>query len=175
MRFASGVWQDMESRANVLDAVCAHVAAHPDDGSTYGLGLSTTETNVLAAITGGLGWPRDLAPVAGPISPVDEIEPDVVALLVGGARPGMEGSHLMARLVARRALVPGHLYLAMGLSERADLSAFLRHWFPGVCGRNDGTMRWKRFLYRELCAAEGAILCKSPVCADCVDRAECFV
>lgn len=158
--------------AAVLDAV---MAAHVARADAEGLGLTTADHGALAVSIGAAPWPATLAPVLDQPEPLDDIEPDLIALLLAGAVPGDRDALALARLVARRSLVPGHLYVAMGLSRRSDLSAFLRRRFPGTCGRNDGTMRWKRFLYRELCAAEGAILCKSPVCADCADRAECFV
>ena len=35
-------------------------------------------------------------------------------------------------------------------------------------------MRWKRFLYRQLCEEEGMSHCTSPTCSSCIDVDKCF-
>ena len=39
---------------------------------------------------------------------------------------------------------------------------------------NNQNMRWKRFLYKQVCDRNGGMLCKSPTCGDCSDYAFCF-
>ncbi|MFM8444786.1 MAG: nitrogen fixation protein NifQ, partial [Methylococcus sp.] len=33
---------------------------------------------------------------------------------------------------------------------------------------------WKKFLYKQLCEAEGIYVCRAPSCGECVDYADCF-
>ena len=39
---------------------------------------------------------------------------------------------------------------------------------------NHQGMRWKRYLFKELCNRKGGLLCKSPNCGVCSDYAFCF-
>ena len=62
----------------------------------------------------------------------------------------------------------------MGFAHRGDLNLMLRRHFPELVRRNPRDMKWKKFLYRELCQREGFLICKSPVCDQCSDFALCF-
>jgi hypothetical protein len=35
-------------------------------------------------------------------------------------------------------------------------------------------MKWKKFLYKQLCEAEGLYLCRAPSCSVCVDHPLCY-
>ena len=80
----------------------------------------------------------------------------------------------LARVLATRAAHPGHLWVAMGLFERPELSAAIRRHLPALADANHRNMRWKRFLYKQLCDAEGIYTCRSPSCEVCVDYDNCF-
>ena len=54
------------------------------------------------------------------------------------------------------------------------LSALIAHAFPTLAALNTQNMRWKKFLYRQLCEREDILICKSPTCGDCSDQAICF-
>jgi nitrogen fixation protein NifQ len=75
---------------------------------------------------------------------------------------------------APRAARPGHLWIAMGLFERPQLTAAIARHLPSLAAANDKGMRWKRFLFREICNHSGGLLCKSPSCGVCSDYALCF-
>jgi nitrogen fixation protein NifQ len=62
----------------------------------------------------------------------------------------------------------------MGLFERPQLSAAIRRHLPALAEANHRNMRWKRFLFKQVCELNGGILCKSPNCGDCCDYALCF-
>lgn len=81
----------------------------------------------------------------------------------------------LARILAARAVHPGHLWVAMGLFERDQLSAAIRRHLPALAAANNQEMRWKRFFYRQLCALSGGHLCQTPVCGDCPEYSRCFV
>lgn len=89
----------------------------------------------------------------------------------GHPRPA---SAWLAHVIAARAAHPGHLWTAMGLFERPQLSAAIRRHLPSLAAANDQNMRWKRFLYRQVCDLNGGVMCKSPNCGVCSDYAICF-
>jgi nitrogen fixation protein NifQ len=80
----------------------------------------------------------------------------------------------LAAMVAARALRPDHLWQDLGLRNRRELSWLMQRHFEPIAMRNTGDMKWKKYLYRELCAAEGFSLCTAPSCAECCDFDTCF-
>lgn len=102
----------------------------------------------------------------------DEVE-DVRTLLLEGAAP-LPGVDVMAETVAVACLGDNHLWQDLQLSHRGELSALMLHWFPAVAARNTRDMKWKKFLYKQLCEREELFICKAPSCAVCVDRPICF-
>lgn len=80
----------------------------------------------------------------------------------------------LARALAARATVPGHLWRAMGLFARPELTAAIRRHLPALAAANGNGMRWKRFLYKQLCEQAGGVLCKTPDCRTCSEHALCF-
>ncbi|KJS39962.1 MAG: hydrogenase [Rhodospirillaceae bacterium BRH_c57] len=103
-------------------------------------------------------------------------EDDLRRLLLAhraGQRPEEEA--WLANIVARRSIVgPNHLWQDLGLRDRADLSALMGRYFPGLVALNSDDMKWKKFFYRTLCQQEGVVICKSPNCTVCDDYAHCF-
>jgi nitrogen fixation protein NifQ len=77
-------------------------------------------------------------------------------------------------IVARRALEPNHLWEDLGLAARGDLSTLLDRHFPALAAKNTRNMRWKKFLYRALCEAEGFSMCPSPTCDSCAEFDLCY-
>ncbi|WP_439396900.1 nitrogen fixation protein NifQ [Bradyrhizobium sp. PMVTL-01] len=80
----------------------------------------------------------------------------------------------LAAMIARRAIEPDHLWEALGLRNRGELSLLLSRHFAPLAARNVNNMRWKRFLYRMLCENEGLGMCTTPVCTQCDDFNICF-
>ena len=80
----------------------------------------------------------------------------------------------MAEHLAVACLGDQHLWQDMQLASRAELSSLMRYWFPALVARNHGDMKWKKFLYRQLCEREALFICKAPSCAECSDRPLCF-
>lgn len=80
----------------------------------------------------------------------------------------------MADIVSAGCQGSDHLWQDLGLWNRAELTALMRDSFAPLAARNDKDMKWKKFLYRQLCAAEGLYICRSPSCETCVDYRECF-
>ena len=67
-----------------------------------------------------------------------------------------------------------HLWQDLGLWERSDLSRLMLENFRPLALRNTKDMKWKKFLYKQLCEAEGIYTCRSPSCEVCVDYKNCF-
>lgn len=104
----------------------------------------------------------------------EEEELMVRALLAQNcSREGPIGAWLAA-ILARRALEPNHLWEDLGLAARSDLSKLLLRHFGPLAGRNTRNMRWKKFLYRSLCEAEGFSMCPSPTCDACPEFEICY-
>lgn len=80
----------------------------------------------------------------------------------------------MADIVTAGCLGSDHLWQDLGLWNRAQLTGLMRENFAPLAKRNDKDMKWKKFLYRQLCEAEGVAICRSPSCEICVDYAVCF-
>lgn len=89
------------------------------------------------------------------------------------AEDNEETDWLIAILVAA-CLGSDHLWQDLGLWSRSELSALLNHNFPELALRNRHDMKWKKFLYKQLCEAEGLYLCRAPSCEVCRDYSNCF-
>jgi nitrogen fixation protein NifQ len=106
----------------------------------------------------------------------DEVD-DVRALLLDHADPGAGSAAdaaAVAEALALACLGDNHLWQDLQLASRAALSALMRHWFPTLVARNHQDMKWKKFLYKQLCEREQLFICKAPSCAVCCDRGLCF-
>ncbi|WP_305041596.1 nitrogen fixation protein NifQ [Geoalkalibacter sp.] len=80
----------------------------------------------------------------------------------------------LAKAMAARSAHPGHLWVAMGLFERPELTAAIRRHLPALAAANHQGMRWKRFVFKQLCDLQGGLLCPSPDCGVCSDYPLCF-
>ncbi len=90
-------------------------------------------------------------------------------------RAGQDVSeHWMSVIVATGCMANDHLWQDLGLWSRQDLSELMARNFPTLAARNNRDMKWKKFLYKQLCEQEGIYLCRAPSCAVCRDYALCF-
>jgi nitrogen fixation protein NifQ len=118
---------------------------------------------------------RPLVEMAGGAAPAPESEEGSVRdILLIYASGGIDFIRPLATLIARRCQEPHHLWQDLGLRNRGELSRLMERHFPRLKARNSGDMKWKKFLYRMVCASEGFTLCPAPVCSDCDDFASCF-
>ncbi len=88
------------------------------------------------------------------------------------SRTAFEGQ--LAGMIARRAQRPNHLWQDLGLSTRAELSELMTRHFKPLAMRNTQDMKWKKFLYRLICADASYTLCTAPSCCECDDFEKCF-
>ena len=95
--------------------------------------------------------------------------------LMNSHRAGLSPSEVwMAAIVAAACLASDHLWQDLGLWCREDLSRLMQRNFPALAGKNVHNMKWKKFLYKQLCIAEGVYVCRSPSCEVCSDYQACF-
>lgn len=102
-------------------------------------------------------------------------ERDDLIHLMMDARAGRDESELwMAEIVATACIGMDHLWQDLGLWSRKELSELMQHNFPPLAARNDRDMKWKKFLYKQLCEQEGIYVCRAPSCDVCGDYLVCF-
>lgn len=89
------------------------------------------------------------------------------------AKPHPESEWIIAIIVAA-CLGNDHLWQDLGLWGRKELSALLTYNFPELSARNTKDMKWKKFIYKQLCEAEGLYVCRAPSCEVCQDYPQCF-
>lgn len=80
----------------------------------------------------------------------------------------------LAGIVATACMGGDHLWQDLGLDARSELSVLMSRNFPGLTALNQRDMKWKRFLYKQLCNSAGVYVCRSPSCEVCADYAQCF-
>lgn len=185
----------------IPDPVPAAGPAVPEDGPAAGFALdrylfgrlvALAATDPARPLTEILGLPRAalarllerylperlplleaLPADAGPGAEAIE-EPDCRAYLLECRAGAAEEEEWLAAIVARRSQSPNHLWQDLGLASRDDLNALFRRHFPELVRRNNADMKWKKFIYRQLCEREGVLICKSPNCETCSDFSHCF-
>ena len=99
---------------------------------------------------------------------------DLEQLLRKFAATSNEETEWLIAIIVAACLGSDHLWHDLGLWSRKDLSAMLQHNFPEMAARNSKDMKWKKFLYKQLCEAEGLYLCRAPSCEVCKDYPACF-
>ncbi|WP_246535004.1 nitrogen fixation protein NifQ [Methylomonas paludis] len=99
---------------------------------------------------------------------------DLEQLLSRYANPEAEYNQWLISIIVTASLGSDHLWQDMGLWSRQDLTAMLARHFPELTVRNSKDMKWKKFLYKQLCEAEGLYVCRAPSCEVCLDYHNCF-
>lgn len=80
----------------------------------------------------------------------------------------------IAHIVAAACMGLDHLWQDLGLWSRKELSEVLSLNFPELARRNNKDMKWKKFLYKQLCERDGTYVCRAPSCDVCADYQVCF-
>lgn len=111
----------------------------------------------------------------GGVDPVREPEcEDLRALLLEHRAGRDESEEWIADIFVAGCMGSDHLWQDLGLWSRRDLSALFRHNFPTLVEKNAGDMKWKKFLYKQLCLQQGLYICRAPSCEVCNDYWACF-
>lgn len=97
---------------------------------------------------------------------------DVLALLL---ESGTDTSETwMAQIVTTACMASDHLWQDLGLRSRDYLSRLMTQNFPALAAKNVYDMKWKKFLYKQLCERDGINACRAPSCEYCADYLKCF-
>lgn len=99
---------------------------------------------------------------------------DLYALLLAHCAGSDISEGWMAAIVASACMGADHLWQDLGLWSRIDLSRLMSGNFPALAAKNTRDMKWKKFLYKQLCEGEGVHVCRAPSCEVCVDYPVCF-
>jgi nitrogen fixation protein NifQ len=104
---------------------------------------------------------------------LDETE-DLHILLMKNRSLDTPSNRWMVDIVAAGCMGSDHLWQDLGLWNRNDLSKLMLDNFNSLAVRNDKNMKWKKFLYKQLCETEGIYTCRAPSCEVCKDYHNCF-
>lgn len=99
---------------------------------------------------------------------------DLVTLLQDNCANRDSNEEHLAGIVAAACAGMDHLWQDLGLRSRKDLSELMQRNFPALAARNSRDMKWKKFLYKQLCEKEGLNACRAPSCDHCADYKKCF-
>lgn len=99
---------------------------------------------------------------------------DVLALLLEHRVGNNMSEQWMAQIVTSACMASDHLWQDLGLWSRDHLSRLMTQNFPSLAAKNVHDMKWKKFLYKQLCEREGINACRAPSCEYCVDYLKCF-
>jgi nitrogen fixation protein NifQ len=80
----------------------------------------------------------------------------------------------MVEILCAGCMGSDHLWQDLGLWSRKDLSRLMHDNFQSLAERNSKDMKWKKFLYKQMCEGEGIYVCRSPSCEVCKDYQACF-
>lgn len=151
--------------------LAAHAAGHSALSGRLGLDVDSF-ARLLECYFPKAGLPES----AGEPAPSAELpEREELIQLLLDYRAGRSSSEIwLAGIVAAGCGGHEHLWYDLGLWSRQDLQALMAFNFPGLVRRNRLDMKWKKFLYRQLCETTGHTLCRSPSCAACAEYDECF-
>lgn len=85
-----------------------------------------------------------------------------------------ETEEWIAEIVTNACQGQDHLWQDLGVWSRKDLSKLLSSNFPSLVAKNDKDMKWKKFIYKQLCITEGIYTCRAPSCEVCAEYKSCF-
>lgn len=99
---------------------------------------------------------------------------DVLGLLLEHRAHKNMSEQWMAEIVTTACMASDHLWQDLGLWSRDYLSRLMTQNFPSLAAKNAHDMKWKKFLYKQLCEKEGINACRAPSCEYCTDYLKCF-
>lgn len=178
---STGQWPSIDPAVRFDEHVLACVLSRALEEIDVGEATATQATGLSVAdlrdvLTGRF---PDVPISAFALEEATDVEPEMEEqllrdMLLTQARPGDPASARFAKIIARRAMRDDHLWQDLGLFNRAELSRLLATHFPTLAAGNTKNMKWKKYLYRMLCEAEGFSICTAPSCRQCSDFESCF-
>lgn len=99
---------------------------------------------------------------------------DLVQLLNKFSDKHNQETDWLITLIVTACLGLDHLWQDLGVWQRTDLTDLISYNFPQLAESNTKNMKWKKFIYKKLCDAEGIYLCRAPSCEVCTDYSNCY-
>lgn len=99
---------------------------------------------------------------------------DITKLLHQNINPEVESAPWLVEIVVAANMGMDHLWQDLGLWSRDDLGMLIKTNFPPLAEKNNQDMKWKKFLYKQLCDQKGVYVCRAPSCDVCDDYDLCF-
>ena len=99
---------------------------------------------------------------------------DLITLLKHYANPDVTEIDSIIGLLVAGCLGDDHLWYDLGLWSRPQLTDLLNYNFPELAARNTQNMKWKKFLYKQLCETQGVYVYRVPSCEFCADYLNCY-
>ncbi|MBI5891843.1 MAG: nitrogen fixation protein NifQ [Nitrosomonadales bacterium] len=158
------------------DELFAQMIASQIDGAGAlppGLGLAAKDFSALLTCHfPGIGLAIGLADNStDPRAPERD---DVLGLLLEHRAHRNMSEQWMAEIVTAACMANDHLWQDLGLRSRTHLGKLMTQNFPALAAKNVHDMKWKKFLYKQLCEQEGINTCRAPSCEYCTDYLNCF-
>jgi nitrogen fixation protein NifQ len=178
-------------RESIYSLLMAYRGGHPNDhflacllsslalahrGAPKRLGLSPAFfAHMLNYHFPGVAWPIGLPTKGDELDAARADERKELIGLMWRHRTYEHASVLwIAQIIAAGCMGSDHLWRDLGLWSRGDLSELMRGNFPALALKNNRDMKWKKFLYKQLCLQAGIYTCRAPSCEACVDYAACY-
>jgi nitrogen fixation protein NifQ len=190
MTSATALTERPEQLAGLYGHLMTHAAGLPND-ELFAKLLASQAAGV-GALPAGLGldaesfarllvrhFPRcgpllELHPGAGDDAARMLERQELLDLLLAHRSGADESEIWMASVVVAACMGGDHLWQDLGLWSRRDLSRLMTDNFKPLADKNVHDMKWKKFLYKQLCQQEGIHVCQAPSCQVCADYANCF-
>lgn len=99
---------------------------------------------------------------------------DLLVLLMEHRAGRYIGELWLADIMVASCMGSDHLWEDLGVWSRPQLTSLLQRNFPSLANKNTDDMKWKKFLYKQLCEKHGSYVCRAPSCEACVDYGDCF-
>lgn len=99
---------------------------------------------------------------------------DLMSLLSSYCSVSNAYTEQMSIVLSAACMGSQHLWKDLGMPERPLLTQLFGFFYPELRAMNNKNMRWKRFLYRQLCSSGGDYVCRAPSCETCTSFSECF-
>ena len=155
--------------AKILASQATGIGSLPAD---LGLGEQTFSALLVCYFHGTKPTPLFVVPS---LVPSRRTEWEELTTLLLEHRAGISFSEQwLAKIVATACMGGNHLWQDLGLWSRNDVTDLMTNNFPTLAANNRADMKWKKFLYKQLCQREGIYICRAPSCEDCTDYSYCF-
>lgn len=139
----------------------------------YGVDAVATRCLLARHFPGAEWLPALYAQVPPDFVEAIELE-DVLAMLREHLTTDDQDNTWLAHAVVTGCTGADHLWQDMDLPSRATLSELMHARFTTLAARNTQDMKWKKFLYKQLCDRAEIRACRAPSCGVCSDYAKCF-